>query len=94
MKRQKIAVIGAGIIGASVAHELHQSGADVTVVDMAGPGGVATANSFGWINASFAESDAYFDLRLAAIDAFKALPMDLSAQVQWNRVPVVGRCGG
>ena len=35
-------------------------------------GGLASANSFGWINASFAETQAYFDLRNAAVETFRS----------------------
>ena len=48
-------------------------------------GGVASANSFGWINASFAETQAYFDLRNAAVETFRSLGqrLELQAHVSW-----------
>lgn len=66
----KVVVVGAGVIGLFCALELARQGAQVTVVDQGQPGGGATAGSFGWINASFAETDAYYELRRKAVEAW------------------------
>ncbi|OYU39197.1 MAG: hypothetical protein CFE33_12355 [Pseudorhodobacter sp. PARRP1] len=50
---QSVLIIGAGIIGASLAFELSRHGASVTVLDSATPASAASGRSFGWINASF-----------------------------------------
>lgn len=63
----RVAVAGAGILGASAAWWLARGGARVTVFDPRGPGGVATAGSFGWINASWGNDAAYRRLRMAAM---------------------------
>src|SRR5690606_31929544 len=44
-----VIVIGAGIMGASIAYHLAARGADVTLVEAGMPGGGATRHSFGWI---------------------------------------------
>lgn len=81
----KIIVVGAGIVGASCAYHLAQKGLDVTVIDAGSIGGGASAKSFGWINASFAETPAYYALRRAAIDAFGALSKSLDLpRVHWT----------
>lgn len=81
----KVIVVGAGIVGASCAYHLAKAGADVTVLEAAAVGAGASAKSFGWINASFAETPAYYALRRAAIDAFKTLSDDLSLpRVSWK----------
>ena len=64
---KQIIVVGAGIIGASIAWHLAEAGAAVTIVDAGRPGGVATANSFAWINASWGNPEPYFRLRMRAI---------------------------
>jgi len=69
--RLHVAVAGAGIVGAAIAHALALRGARVTIVDAA-PACGASAASFGWINASFAESEAYFALRRAAVEEWHA----------------------
>lgn len=64
MRHQKhIVVVGAGIVGASIAWHLTRAGAKVIVVDDGGPGGVATPASFAWINASWGNPEPYFRLR-------------------------------
>ncbi len=66
-------IIGAGIVGACLAHEAARAGDDVTLVTAHPPGGLASAASFGWINASFSLSEAHFHLRAAAMAAHRAL---------------------
>jgi glycine/D-amino acid oxidase-like deaminating enzyme len=68
-----IVVIGAGIIGASIAWHLTKSGARVTVISESGPGGVATPNTFAWINASWGNPEPYFRLRTRAMAEWKRL---------------------
>lgn len=75
--KQMIIVIGAGIIGASIAYQLAKGGADVTVLEVAGPAGLASGASFGWINASFFADDNHFALRTAGIAAHRRLATEL-----------------
>ena len=71
--KPKVIVVGSGIIGASVALACQDLGAKVTVLEQGPLGGIASDKSFGWINASFAENQAYFDLRKMALGSFHAL---------------------
>ena len=60
---QKIAVIGSGIIGASLAFELTRNGAEVSVFDKGDAGSGASNHSFAWINAFGPKRPRhYFDL--------------------------------
>ncbi len=52
MSGKQIIVIGGGVIGASIAWHLAKAGARVTVF-CGERGGVATPNSFAWINANW-----------------------------------------
>lgn len=70
-------VLGAGIIGAAIAHRLARRGARVTVIDAALPASGASGRSFGWINASFYLTPAHFHLRHAAMAAHRALTAEL-----------------
>ena len=45
----QVVVVGAGIVGASVAYHAARHGAAVTLVDRARPGSGVTGSSFGWI---------------------------------------------
>lgn len=74
---EKIVIIGAGLIGAALAHKLAQRGCAVTVVEAALPAALASGRSFGWINASFALNDAHFALRVAGMAAHERLALAL-----------------
>ncbi len=78
-----IIILGAGVIGASLAFHLAPH-ARVTVIDSHGPAAGASAKGFGWINASFAETPAYFRLRLAAIAAHHALAAQIGPLALWG----------
>lgn len=74
MARPKnIIVVGAGIVGASIAWHLTRAGATVTILAGGGPGGVATPNSFAWINASWGNPRPYFDLRTRSMQEWTRL---------------------
>lgn len=56
-----VIVIGGGIVGASIAwHLSHEANVTVVASDL---GGVATPNSFAWINAAAGNPKFYYDLR-------------------------------
>ncbi|RWE49071.1 FAD-binding oxidoreductase [Mesorhizobium sp.] len=84
---KQVIVIGAGIIGASIAWHLTKAGAQVTVIANSEAGGVATPNSFGWINASWGNPERYFRLRSRAMAEWSRLARDLPGlPLKW--------CGG
>ncbi|MGX5832511.1 NAD(P)/FAD-dependent oxidoreductase [Mesorhizobium sp. 43Arga] len=74
---KQVIVIGAGIIGASIAWHLTRAGAQVAVVSESGAGGVATPNSFAWINASWGNPEIYFRLRIRAMAEWRRLANEL-----------------
>ncbi|MDA7948511.1 MAG: FAD-binding oxidoreductase, partial [Hyphomicrobiaceae bacterium] len=83
-----VAVIGAGIIGASIAWHLTRGGANVRIIEAAGPGGVATPNSFSWINSNFSFARSYFELRHYSMGEWRRmhgelpkLPVSLSGSI-------------
>ncbi|MEP3947634.1 FAD-dependent oxidoreductase [Ascidiaceihabitans sp.] len=79
-----VVIIGAGIIGASLAYSVAQAGGRVTVVDASGPAAAASGQSFGWINASFFHDTDHFRLRAAGIDAYRKLCSDLALPVTFS----------
>ena len=84
---RKIVVIGAGIIGASIAYHLSTNGADVTVIEKSAPASGATAKSFAWINAHFTETPEFFALRMASIAAWHILEKEIDHadfKVRWG----------
>ncbi len=71
---KKIVVIGAGVIGASIAYYLAKAGADVLIVDsQSAVGGVATPNSWAWINASWGNPEPYAKLRMRSMQEWRGL---------------------
>ena len=92
MPSQKhVVVVGAGIIGASLAWHLARAGAQVTIVEAGAAGGVATPNSFAWINASWGNPEPYFRLRTRSMREWSrlkgevpALPLDWCGSLCWD----------
>lgn len=84
---KRIIVIGSGIIGASIAWHLASRGADVTVIEAGAAGGLATRNSWAWINASWGNPLPYFRLRERSMLEWRRLDRDVPGlTVNW--------CGG
>lgn len=82
--QSSIIVIGAGIIGASLAYHLAKSGAHVTVIEAEEPGGIATRNSWAWINASWGNPEPYFRLRRQSMADWRRLAAEVpEIMVDW-----------
>ena len=79
----RVGVVGAGIVGASIAYHLALAGARVSVFEARGPALGATRNSFAWLNA-FVPDAHYRDLRLASLAAYHALDSPLKLGIIWG----------
>ena len=80
----KIIVIGAGVIGASIAFNQTRRGHAVTILEGQGIAAGASGRSFGWINASYYINEAHYRLRFEGIAAHRRLMADLPQNpVQW-----------
>jgi D-hydroxyproline dehydrogenase subunit beta len=66
-------IIGAGITGATLAFQLARRGDAVTIVSTNPEGGLASAASFGWLNASYYLSRPHYHLRHAGLAAHHRL---------------------
>src|SRR6201997_796445 len=87
MDANRIVIVGAGIIGASIAYHLAKRGAKVVLVDAVRPGAGATGKSLGWINATFSKRPrAYFDLNCEGIAEWHRLDdeLDGAMKLQWG----------
>ena len=82
----KVVVVGAGIVGASLAYHLAARGAAVTLVDAAEPASGVTARAFSWINIAHTNPHAYQALRQSAIGDWKRLEGALrgAVSVSWT----------
>ena len=65
---RRIAVIGAGIVGVSIAWRLAARGFRVTLIDRDEPGRGASGHSFAWINAGAKEPVDYHNLNRRALE--------------------------
>ena len=81
---KRIAVVGAGIVGAAIAHRLAKSGAEVVVVDRDGPGAGASGKSFGWLNANDVEPVFYNAFRQEALRAWRRVEAEVDLPIDWN----------
>jgi glycine/D-amino acid oxidase-like deaminating enzyme len=80
----RVAVIGAGIIGASVAFRLAQGGeARVFVVERSRPGSGTTSASFAWANANEKTPRDYFELNHAGLEEHFRLRDQLPDGAPW-----------
>ncbi|MFB0872692.1 MULTISPECIES: NAD(P)/FAD-dependent oxidoreductase [unclassified Sphingobium] len=79
----RIAIIGGGIVGASIAMFCARAGANVTLLEKAAPAAGATSKSFAWINA-FHDDETYTGLRLEAIKHWQQLDKPLGMNVIWG----------
>lgn len=70
----RILVIGAGVLGASVADALSEAGADVLVLDRSGPAAGASGATFACVNAARKRPRWYFELGMMGLRAHRADP--------------------
>ena len=68
-----VVVIGAGVVGASIAAGLARRGATVTIVERDWPGTGTSATSFAWVNANGKEPESYYKLNAAGVRAHHEL---------------------
>lgn len=78
-------MVGAGIVGASIAYHLARAGAPVMLVDKSQPASAVTRKAFAWINVSHGVPKPYAELRLLAIQEYRRLEQELdhALQVDW-----------
>lgn len=85
MKKTRIVVVGAGIVGASVAYHLSGKGAQVTLIEAGEIASGVTASSFAWINTTYTGADPIAQLRGAAIAEYRRLETELpDLQIHWS----------
>ena len=91
-ERLRAVVVGAGIIGASVAYHLSRRNVAVTVVDKHQPGSGASGHSFAWINATAKTPVSYHNFNRRSMEMWprfaNGLGVDVGlrwgGQLQWE----------
>ena len=89
----RIIVIGAGIVGASIAYHLACHDAAVTLIDKGRAGAEVTSKSFGWINVSHGFPEPYLQLHHLAIKEYRRLENDLGyvLPIKWCGALILNR---
>ncbi len=72
-----VAVVGAGVVGASIAWRLSQAGARVRVIERSRPAAGTSGATFAWVNASAKSPRDYFELNLAGLREYQRLVEEL-----------------
>src|SRR5215467_368226 len=80
----KTIVIGAGVMGASVAYWLAEAGAAVTVLEATRTGGGTSGISFAWTNSHNKPPRPYHDLNVAGMKAHAALADEFGGTPWWH----------
>ncbi|MGY8985353.1 MAG: NAD(P)/FAD-dependent oxidoreductase [Sphingomonadales bacterium] len=81
----KVIVVGAGIIGASIAYHLAKSGVQVTVIDQEAPASHASRGTFAWINATWPKQPhAYHTLNQESVANWYDLQKSLNLSIKWR----------
>ena len=80
-----LVVVGAGVVGASIAYHAARLGAGVTLVDRGLPGSGVTGDSFAWIGASGVPPGPVAALRRSATAEYRRLEGELpGVRVRWT----------
>ena len=84
-KTKDAVVVGAGIIGCSIAYELSKRGIKVTLIDKNAPGSACSGSSFSWINATYPKKPYSYNLfSQLGINAFHIIQNELTLDIKWN----------
>lgn len=80
-----VAVIGGGIVGASIAYHLAQAGVRVSLLEREGLAERASRGTFAWINATWAKQPRHYHaFNQAGVSGWKRLQADLEIPVRWG----------
>jgi glycine/D-amino acid oxidase-like deaminating enzyme len=81
----RIVVVGAGIVGSSIAYHLTKMGAEVTLIERDRPAAHASGRSFAWINASYPKKPySYHHLSQLSLLAYHRLETEIDIDVHWG----------
>ncbi|CAI0901190.1 Monomeric sarcosine oxidase [Serratia entomophila] len=78
-------VVGAGVIGASIAYHLARHGIKVTVIEQDHPASGATGSAFGWLHTTVCDDAPDALLRHASVDDWHRLEKEIpELKVRWT----------
>jgi glycine/D-amino acid oxidase-like deaminating enzyme len=81
----KVVVVGAGIVGSSIAYSLSKAGVSVEIIDRVGPASHASRATFAWINATWAKQPrTYHAFSQNSMNSWKTLEAELDIPITWE----------
>jgi glycine/D-amino acid oxidase-like deaminating enzyme len=82
----RVIVIGAGIMGSSIAYHMAKRGAQVTLLEKEGPAAGTTRNSFAWLNSAGKAPRSYYEFNLAGMMGWRRLELEIGPDlpIQWG----------
>lgn len=84
-QKLRVAVVGGGIVGASIAYHLAAEGVAVTVLERDGIAQQASHGTFAWVNATWAKQPrGYHQLNQLGVAGWQRLQATLDIPVRWG----------
>lgn len=82
---RRVAVIGAGIVGASIAYHLVKAGAQVTVLERHEIATRASRGTFAWLNATWAKQPRHYHrLNQLGLAGWQELEREIDIPIKWG----------
>ncbi|TQN31186.1 glycine/D-amino acid oxidase-like deaminating enzyme [Haloactinospora alba] len=69
----RVVIVGGGVIGLAIAHQLAGTGNEVTVLEASRPGAGTSSTSFAWVNSHAKDPLSYHELNAAGVRAHHAM---------------------
>ncbi|MCU5775273.1 FAD-binding oxidoreductase [Erwiniaceae bacterium BAC15a-03b] len=82
-QNKRVAVIGAGVLGLSVARSLALAGAKVTIFERDHIGAGTSTTTYAWVNSNGKSPESYHHLNVAAMHEHQKLQQQASSEGRW-----------
>jgi glycine/D-amino acid oxidase-like deaminating enzyme len=82
----RVVVVGAGIMGASIGYHMAKRGAQVIILERDRPVAGASRNSFAWLNAGSKAPRTYYELNMLGMLGWRRLNLEIgpTLPIQWG----------
>jgi glycine/D-amino acid oxidase-like deaminating enzyme len=76
-----VVIVGAGIMGVSLAYHMARRGTRVTILEKQQPAAGATRNSFAWLNAAGKTPRPYYELNMLGMEGWRRLSLEIGPEL-------------
>jgi glycine/D-amino acid oxidase-like deaminating enzyme len=82
----RVVIVGAGIMGASIGYHMAKRGAQVMILERDRPVAGASRNSFAWLNAGTKAPRTYYELNMLGMLGWRRLNLEIGSAlpIQWG----------